>query len=277
MRRPLIFANVSLLLAVGLLSWRLSESVRQFDRENKPDAIHFTKSSERIEALPPLTPPPKYNLTEFGSIPARNVFSETRDSQPADVPADPSESVPELKEKPVLVGVVLSDNENLAAVLDPVAPSVPAGRRRGRTLRVGDGYQGYTVTEISADQLVLSLGPRREVIPLRDTGRRNPAGTRTPLIATRIVPFGGEAAPGLNVATAAIVASPRPVTPAGPRPAPAPVAAAVQVPPRAPQVQGTGQIVPAASQPFPSSGGVDYHTNVRVLKTPTGTIISYPP
>ncbi len=275
MRKSLIVVNVVFLLAVALLSWRLADSIRQFDRENDINAIKFTQSDAQLNAAPqPLQFPRQYNAAEFASIAAQNIFSDTRSGPESEIPIV-VEDAGLLNEKPVLIGTMMSENEILASVLMPNAPGTPSGRKQSRTLRVGDVYKGYTVTDISIDHLVLESGSRKEVIQLRNTTRQTQAGSKTTLIATRIVPFGG-ASP--TVRTAATVAqNPRPVS----SPAPKPAVAAVQ--PEQPPIQesreavGTAKINPTVTQPQSRGRGVDTQTNIRVLNTPFGEVISYPP
>ncbi len=94
---------------------------------------------------------------------------------------------PPLAQKPILVGVTI-DTQPRASIIDP---TVPQGRdRRAQIKRIGDVYQGYTITEISPERMVLESGTRKEIIPLHEGTKRGQQG-KTPILSTRVVPFGG--------------------------------------------------------------------------------------
>jgi hypothetical protein len=63
--------------------------------------------------------------------------------------------------------------------------------------RIGDVYQGYTVTNITADSMVLELGSRREVIPLHE-GTKQASMGKTPIIDTQVVSIGGSSSGGIS-------------------------------------------------------------------------------
>ncbi|MBM3790767.1 MAG: hypothetical protein FJW35_10535 [Acidobacteria bacterium] len=191
MTKNWIVINVVLLTVASLLGWQVYRSVQEFKSRNDPAAIAPTEDlKKRITAettLPPAPPRAAYNPGEFAAIPDKNLFAESRsgeervaDTQVAEVPA--------LSVKPVLVGVILSGSENLALVVDPTSQDA---RRRAQTKRLGDSFQGYTITEIAPTRMVLEYAGRREIIPLYDGSRRSAQGGKTPVIATRVVNFGG--------------------------------------------------------------------------------------
>jgi hypothetical protein len=74
-------------------------------------------------------------------------------------------------------------------------PSSKQGRRT-KIVRLGDTFEGYTVTDISANRMVLEYGDQREVIPLYDPAKHPAPSGKTPIIATRVVNFGAAAGSG---------------------------------------------------------------------------------
>jgi hypothetical protein len=273
MSKRWIIINVVLFVVTGFISWQLRESVRRFDQENDLNALRpapHAKLGERHEGeLAPLLPPQQYAASTFGSIAAQNLFSDTRTNQPEEPPPQVVEQVPVLKDKPVLLGVMLSGKDAAATILDPGSPQV-AGRRRSQTIRLGDVFRGYTVVDITAEQMVLEYGRQREAITLDDSTRQAAKGAKTPLIATRVVNF-GKSSPGSTLVAGA------PPTPPVPG-APAPVAAVNATPQTAQSgIRSSGQIVPVAAQPGPNVRGVNDQLNRQVVKTPFGDAVYYPP
>lgn len=219
MTKNWIAVNVVLLIIACLLGWQLKVSVNHFDAANdlaKLQPVQDLKQKLTLEGgIPPLQPPRDYNAAEYGIIPEKNVFAATRAREKDDKPD--AAAVPEvspLVQKPVLVGVTIVGNQRMASIIDPTNPS---GGRRTQTKRLGDVYQGYTITDITENQMILESGNRREVIPLHDGAKRSAQGGKTPIIATRIVNFGGAGVAGGTAVAAGTPPvpgpSPRPTTP----------------------------------------------------------------
>jgi hypothetical protein len=228
----------------------------------------------------------RYNAGEFDSIPSQNLFSETRArEEKVEAPAVPE--TPPLDVKPVLVGINLAGDQRLALMSDP---ATQGQARKTQTKRLGDTYRGYTIVDITDSQMVLQAGNRREVIPLFDTSKR-PQGGKTPIIATRVVSFGGGAGgPAAAVAAATSQATVANVgTPARPAPAVTTNSAVTTIigreaaaqtqqqnpPPRPGQPQ-PGRTVSAA--PTSSSPGATWNERTddqgrRVIRTPFGDIV----
>jgi hypothetical protein len=61
--------------------------------------------------------------------------------------------------------------------------------RQAQIKRIGDTYQGYTITSITAEYMVLESAGRRETIPLHE-GSKQPTGEKTPIQAIRLVSIG---------------------------------------------------------------------------------------
>jgi hypothetical protein len=156
--------------------------------------------------LPPLQPPRKYGEPEFAAIYAQNLFAESRKlEENVDTPQQPP-TKPLPNPPPILVGVIIAGSQRLALINDPTA-SRGNSVRRTQTMRLGDTYQDYAVTDITDNSMVLEYGANRQVIPLSDTSKPAQMG-KTPILATRVVNF-GEAASGAAAMTAATGVSSR--------------------------------------------------------------------
>jgi hypothetical protein len=280
MNKPWILINGALFLVAGLLSWRLADSIHRFDRENDPNTIKSVLSAKpgerQNDGLPPLQPRRQYTASDFASIVSQNIFSDSRSNTPKEN-AFAIEEIPALKTKPYLLGVMLSENASFVTVLDPAsAPGAVPSQRRSQTMRLGDVYQGYTLVDITNDQIVLQNGPRSEVIQLGDFTRQKEKGSKTPLIATRVVGFGASSPSSRTVEIIATI--PRPTSVPVPTSAPPAVAT---INPGIQAVQSarnlSGQTVPVASRPLSTVRGIDDQTNRRVVSTAVGDIVSYPP
>jgi hypothetical protein len=196
MNRNWIVVNMFLIAVAGVLGWQLYLSAQRFQIDNDPAGI-VPRPDPKSEIsgggeLLPLQAPQRVDALEFGSIPSKNLFTATRGVEDAqeEAPAEP-EAQP-LTNKPVLVGVTLVGGEQTALVNDPASKQA----RRTKIVRLGDTFEGYTVTEISANRMVLEYGSRREVIPLYDPAKHPTPSGKTPIIATRVVNFGKGAASG---------------------------------------------------------------------------------
>jgi hypothetical protein len=221
--------------------------------------------------MPPVKPPTQYNPADFAVIPAQTIFSDTRTKEEL-APATPAvPEVPPMQVRPVLVGVILVGEQKLASVIDPIAAGPP---HRSITKRLGDSFQGYTITDITRDQMVLEQGNRREVIPLFDASKHPAQGTaaqagRTPILPTRVVSIGGGGASGQGAAQP-VSSGPRAV-PAGASSGAAQAAAPGVQPPGRNPTQPSRQIAPAAQQSSPAGGPTDQQGR-RVIRTPFGDV-----
>ncbi len=274
MTKRWILINLALLCVAGLLGWYGREMVRRYNQENDLSAIKPStpsKSPERPDkGLPPPVAPRKYSPPEFATIVDKNVFSDSRTNQAAEVAPVVVEETPALNPKPILIGTLCCGDRSLATIVDPSVPVAPTGKGRGQIVRLGDVFHGYTVVDITVDRVVLAYGSRREVIELNDTTRQTAKGTRTPIIATRVVNFGG----GTAVGTLAAVSVGQ--TPQRAAAAPVPSAPVVMMPGTQP-VRTSAGIVPVAPRPTTVTRGVDTQTNRQVFQTPAGVIVTYPP
>ena len=197
MTKKWIAVNLVLIAIAGLLSWRLYVMVAGFRAGNDPAKIQPVRDLKLQTKLPGGLPPSKalrrYNAAEFQNIPNQNLFAESRSNAPPEEPAPAVvQMAPELRAKPILVGITIAGDLRLASIIEPALPGLPANEaRRSHTRRVGDVYQGYTIVDITDNQMILENGSRREVIPLFDSSKARPQGGKTPIVATRVINFGG--------------------------------------------------------------------------------------
>ncbi|HSW39442.1 MAG TPA: hypothetical protein VLL97_08125 [Acidobacteriota bacterium] len=281
MTKKWMVINLLLLAAAGLLGWGLRASINQFRAENDPAAIqpaHDVKQAALQEKSPLSLPPAprnNYHPAEFAIIPERTLFSESRSKDDrADVASVPE--VPQLTPRPILVGITITDNHHSALIIDPAAAAQARGRR-AELKRIGDYYQGYTITGIAPDHIVLESGTRREIIPLHEGSKQAQTG-KTPILSTRVVSFGGGGVSGGTPIAGGGAAG----TPAGGAEtariqAQQPAGMTITVPPEIIAAGGRGrqatvqpapdevERTPPAAQPPP--GGA------RIIRTPFGDIV----
>jgi hypothetical protein len=196
MKKKWIAINLLLLSIALLLGWQLHNSVLRFRQENNLSQIRTVKDPKQKivqgRALPGLANTKVPSLAEFSTISEKNVFSESRSREDlVNVPV--VAEAPPLAQKPILVGVTIFESQKMATIIDPVASpqaQVQAQGRRTQTKRIGDVYQGYTITDITGDHIVLESGTRKEIIPLHE-GFKRPQGGKTAILSTRVVSFGG--------------------------------------------------------------------------------------
>jgi hypothetical protein len=192
-----IAIDLFLVCLTGLLAWQLHNSVLSYKQKNNLSQFRPVKNPKQkvVQATVPagLAKPGLVSPVEFSVIADRNVFSEARSrDDKVEVPA--VAEVPPLLQKPILVGVTISDNQKSAFIIVPgAAPQNPmqmqAQNRRSQRVGIGDVYQGYTITTITEDHIVLESGTRKEVIPLHE-GSKRPQGGKTAILSTRVISFG---------------------------------------------------------------------------------------
>ena len=93
-------------------------------------------------------------------------------------------------QKPILVGIILAENQKIASLVGP--------RSRGRSpepqfKRIGDEYEGYTITDIASDHIVLESGGQKEIITLDESSQPARRG-RTNSLPIQVFSIGGGAA-----------------------------------------------------------------------------------
>ncbi len=259
--------SVLLFIVACLLGWWLHVSIRRFNAENELEKLQpardMMQKIAQEKSLPSLPPPNGYIQGEFAVIPEKNVFSASRSSEDeATEDVDMPEAGPLLR-KPILVGINISDSQKTALLVDPKESSQNRNRP-AEIKRIGDVFQGHTITDIAPDYIVLESGSRKEIIPLHE-GSKKTAGGRTPILSTRVVSLSGGAVSGGTP----IVASPSRVgtAPTAPASGSAPIAASQ------PKAPSTATAV-AISTPSPQPGADEspsQRTQVRQRSPDTGT------
>jgi hypothetical protein len=280
MTKKWIAINLLLLAVTGLLARQLYVSVLRFYAENDLSKIQPARDLKQKTVaespMPKLTPARIYSAAEFSIIPEKNVFSQSRSKEETVEDVTPSEPPP-LAQKPILVGVMLSDTQQTASIIEQSGTSQNQNRR-AQIKRIGDFYHGYKITSITSDRIVLESGTRREIIPLHE-GSKRARGGKTPILSTRVVSIGsGAAGGGIAVSTvpggtstartatpATVPVAATPGQQAGGQTATTPARQAPVAVQQQPQVQAT-------QQQAPSTGGTDTQGQ-RVIRTPFGTIV----
>jgi hypothetical protein len=198
-----IAINLMLLLGAGLLGWQLKVAIESFKAENNIAKIQPARKKTGSENVrPPAQPPQKYNEAQFSSIYNQDLFAQSRklEDQAA---ASPQPETKTLQNPPILVGAVIAGSKKTALIIDT---SAQAGNHATQTMRIGDMYQGFTVTDITERNIVLEYGASREVIPLSDTSKPAQRG-KTPILATKVVSFGAQSGRGQGANAGGMAAS----------------------------------------------------------------------
>ena len=195
MTKKWIGINLLLLILAGISGRQLYVSVQEFKAENDLSKIQPDRSlSQKIAQETILPPPPadiRYNATDFAVIPEKNIFLESRTRGGSSDATVPTGTMP-ASQKPTLVGIIITESQKIASLLEP--------RGRGRNTgvqfkRIGDEYEGYTITDIASDHIVLDNGSQKEIITLEESTQSARRG-RTNFIPTRVVSIGGGATTG---------------------------------------------------------------------------------
>jgi hypothetical protein len=282
MSKKWIAISFLLFAVAALLGWHLKNSIIQFNADNDPAMIQPVQDMKQMIAKDKnasrLAPAKNYMAEEFAIIPENNVFSESRSRGDEATEEVVQTEAPPLTEKPILVGINISNNQRTALLIDPRGSSADRNRR-AEIKRIGDVFHGHTIAEIAPDHIVLKSGSRTETVPLHEGSKQDRPG-KTPILSTRIVAFGsGDVSGGTPVAAAARTASaPRTRVPAATsrtntvsKPNPE-VPDAVQSIPPVPQTSPASQRArQVRSQQIPSAGSSD--ANRRVIRTPFGNIV----
>ncbi len=236
MLKKLIAISVVLLVIAGLLAWQMYVSAAKFSGGNDLSKLQPAKDLKKQLVLEGGLPPLK----------------------------------PRRHYNPEEFGVIAA--QNLFAETRNMQTEL--GGRRAQMKSVGDVYQGWTIVDITENQMVLASGDQKEIIPLFDTTKQRTPPGKTPAVATRVVSLGGGAssgsgvrAPGSQPPVAAQVGAPVVV---------APVAAAVTGAQPATGPQGaaarSGQATPQG-QPAPGFNERTDEQGRRIIRTPFGDIV----
>jgi hypothetical protein len=276
MTKKWIAINLILLAAVSVLGWQLYQSVKRFKAQNsiasltRPQAVKNAAET----TMPPAEPVRKFSDAEYAVIPTNDLFVEARKKDAVVEAPAPVEVARKLNNPPTLVGIAIAGTQRRAMIVDPTG-SGPAGARKTQTLKIGDDYQGFAVTAITDNGMVLEAGASREVIPLFAPGKVPQQG-KTPILPTQTVNFGpaqqgGPQRPGgaSGAQGRTAVASQAPVSIGGQRGNQPPVV-----------VGGPQQRATSATQPqgqMPQNQFID-SAGRQVVRTPFGDLpITAPP
>jgi hypothetical protein len=273
MSKKWIAITLLLFVIACLLGRQVRISVLRFYAENDLARIQPVQNvkQKNVQENPPspLASLKKFNPSEFGVIPNTNVFAEYRSKEEkVEITAPPEP--PALTQKPILVGVTIADGMKKASIIDPTSRSQEK-LRRAKIKRIGDVYQGYTISDIALDHITLESGRRKEVIPLHEGSKRAQAG-KTPILSTRVVGFGGKSSGGTQVSTVSGSPVRTPVVAVGSSKAEAPSAGNPETPSQERTAATNAQ--PAATQPAQtqrSSPTTDAQGR-QGIRTPFGTV-----
>jgi hypothetical protein len=191
MTKKWIAINLLLLLFAGLLGLLLKSSVSRFKQDNSLKKIRPARQANlKIVDLTPQTVKP-LNVAEFSAIPEKNIFTESRSKE--EVQAAPVEAPPPPLQNPILVGTLISGKNKIASIIDPASSGAAQGVKRRSDIqdkKIGDVIQGYTVTDITSEHMVLEFGKRQVVIRLHE-GIKRADGGKTVTSPTRVIAIGG--------------------------------------------------------------------------------------
>jgi hypothetical protein len=216
MMKKWIAINLLLLLFAAIAGRQLYVSVQEFKAENDLSDIQPDRSLSQRTAQETILPPPitdiRYNASDFAVIPEKSLFLESRSMDGSSTTPSPTGTMP-AAQKPKLVGVILTEDRKMASIIGP------SGRGRNNEalwIHVGDEYEGYKITEIASDHIVLDNGSQREIITMADSSQAARRG-RTNVVPTRVVSIGGGATTGnIPVSVVAGGSSAPPTPPATP-------------------------------------------------------------
>jgi len=204
MTKNWIALNIVLLMIAGSLGWQLYLGIDRFNAQNDVAKIvpirDLKQTGAQGDGLAPMAQVRRINASEFSIIPEKNVFSPARTREAKTDVAAISE-IPPLTQKPILIGVTIVGGQRMASIIDPVRQA--SGNRKSQIKKPGDMYQGYTITDITEEQIVLEAGTRKEIIPLHMGTKRSAQAGKTPVLATRVVSIGPSAASGGTMVQAA--------------------------------------------------------------------------
>jgi hypothetical protein len=244
MTKKWIAISLVLFAIAGLLGRYVLKSIHDFRKTIAVEGANTPRDGKKPTPTDNVIVPPDEHKTvtpeEFVVIVDKLVFAENRSNIPPAPPVDPKilpPEIPPLAQKPILVGTAIYDTYQLAMIVDPggapggapgaapggVPGAAPVVSRRAQIKKIGDTYQGYTLTKITAESIVLSSGSRTEIIPLHE-GSKRAKGGKTPIQPIRLVSFGGVMGGGATGAAASSAGGRNPaqaaVNPANPQPNP---------------------------------------------------------
>lgn len=208
-----IALNLLLLITAVVMGRELYQQYEQFKAKNDPSKIEAVSSENSAAAKSATessagisTETPTNTDSDYSVISEKTLFTELRGRNEDEVAIEAPKPKPLPKPHPVLVGTSMIGGQYTASVINQQAQQQARNTQLApETWRVGDYYNGYMVTSIAADQLVLESGGMREVIPLNRAARRTPAAKTAAKPAARVVSIGpgGGASGAMTVSTSA--------------------------------------------------------------------------
>ncbi len=159
MGRKLVFLNILLLIALVLVAQNLIGSWQAFIGKQEP----IRPDGPLVGLEETSLPERPASLSAFLDIAAGNLFSEQRGQNQNEGVDLEGEEPPELSPEPKLTSVMTFGAQKTAVL------SIAANRRSRSPaevtrVKLGDDVQGYTVTEIEDDHIVLSWREHRREI-----------------------------------------------------------------------------------------------------------------
>lgn len=140
--------------------------------------------------------------TDYAVVSEMNLFHPQRV-----IPIDAKKELP--KPELFLCGIIMYGNQRVAFVEDKKNPTTSPGRgKRQAELRKGSVYAGYSVTEINADNIVLTRGEQSVSVYLMDQAKRG--GKSTPSVPAEAATSSAPRSPSPSSGPPAAPPSPRP-------------------------------------------------------------------
>lgn len=164
MARKLLLINLILVLLIAALGMQLVWSWQGFDQEKNIGRIMAEFRSTQPEVGEPLDAGGRSAYLDYQLIAEKNLFSSDRQPPQEEGEEAASAAPPPLVPEPILHGTLKIGDTQFATVTKYEG----TGRRRAQGTKVrvglGDLVQGYTVSEISRDAMVLKWNDTEVVI-----------------------------------------------------------------------------------------------------------------
>lgn len=286
MTKKWIGINLLLLFFAVATGWHFYDSVQQFKADHDLSKIRSDNSLSQMTAQDTVLPPPYesglYNPSNFNIISEKNVFSASRTTEDS-TEETPTGTMP-VSQKPTLVGVIITGNQRVASIIEPQGRGQST---QAQLKRIGDVYEGYTITEIESDHIVLDNGRQKEIIYLNDSATQN-RQTGAAKASTRVVHI-GDGASGADIPVTIVSGKAGSTVPSRPRTAPQPANSRAEGntrnligpgPATRPNGQQPASQAPQTSAPQPTTNTTSpapgSGVRSRVVRSPFGDIIRNP-
>lgn len=172
--RSVTLLNILLLAAIAVGAIGL---VAPVTRLKVRVALPVARLNAAAEEAKPAEAAQSPSPSDFALIAEQNLFHPDRK-----IPIDKKNDLP--KPELILYGTLITDALSVAYIEDKKAPVTTAGRGKRQTAaKKGDVISGFTLTEISADKIILVRGDERLTVPLMEGEKRK--GTDQPPAKTQ--------------------------------------------------------------------------------------------